>query len=63
MFREVAILCYCNHPNIMRIIGVYFNENNFSVSIIMPRYYLTLHEILFRKNAIYTIPNKKSICC
>eukprot|EP00828_Plagiopyla_frontata_P007063 TRINITY_DN13243_c0_g1_i1.p1 TRINITY_DN13243_c0_g1~~TRINITY_DN13243_c0_g1_i1.p1 ORF type:complete len:275 (-),score=36.01 TRINITY_DN13243_c0_g1_i1:38-862(-) len=60
ILKEIAILAQCNHTRIIQIKGIYFSPNKLQISIILPRYYKDLYNILFVKKT--NLPNTKKIC-
>ena len=58
----MAIMSYCKHPNIIKLIGVYFNPKQLSSWIIIPKYFMDLDSALqgFKD---YLKHKKKQICC
>ena len=58
MLREISILLYCDHPNISKIMGVYFDTKSLKIWILQDRYYIDLGEALELKKVI---PKKKEL--
>eukprot|EP00828_Plagiopyla_frontata_P030675 TRINITY_DN4012_c0_g1_i5.p1 TRINITY_DN4012_c0_g1~~TRINITY_DN4012_c0_g1_i5.p1 ORF type:complete len:221 (+),score=23.10 TRINITY_DN4012_c0_g1_i5:266-928(+) len=60
----MAIMGYCDHPNIASIKSILFHPKQFSIWIIQPKYYIDLEKILFNRRQSIIIKNfKKTICC
>ena len=53
----MAIMCYCEHQNIAKILAIYFHSKEELVWIMQPKYYTTLDSALKMKYS------KKNVCC
>ena len=46
LLKEMAIMCYCEHKNIAKILAIYFHSKETLVWIIQPKYFTTLDTAL-----------------
>ena len=55
-------MSFCNHPNIIKLKGVYFNPKKLSSWMIIPKYFMDL-DCALREFKDYLKSKKKQICC